>query len=587
LTGIQVPAPGRSDDPTTMGVDTGPTVVAPTAPPAPAGPPAPGGRDTTTFPGFDGLRAIAALLVLVVHAGFQTTLTLGTSVGPYAARGEMGVAVFFLISGFLLYRPFAASHLAGRPGPDTVGFFIRRFMRIVPLYWLALVVSLVVISDRLIITNVRGLAQCLLFIQGYRRGWALQGLTQAWTLDVEFAFYLFLPLFAYLVGRRARSSRSQLRVELSAVATLFLAGTALHWRMIGTHTGWADGWTVWLPVWWDLFSMGMAVAVVSAWYGREGRQPRWAMLPGSGTACWLAAAFFYWLASTQIGLPLNPIFDPTVPQDLGKHLFYGLFGLFLLLPAVFGRQRKGLVRRFLASRPMVFLGTISYGIYLWHATVIDLVMDHSGWQLWQVTFLPFFSVVFVITVAMATLTNRLVEVPCQNLARDWARRWRTASAARRAARAARPALGRPAGTHRGTGRGAGAMPEPAVAAIPAPAGPAVQGAAVQGAAVQGVSIPRSAEVPGSVGGWPASGSVPAPTSPDAVGGIDAGSGPGFFDVGPRAGRGGGFGGPGSDDTTVPAIAGAGGGESYPSGDGRRDPEPYRHGLPLTTPDELP
>jgi peptidoglycan/LPS O-acetylase OafA/YrhL len=452
---------------TTVGIDTGTTVVSPAPVPPAAGQDrsvAPGAAAAVVFPGFDGLRAIAALLVIVVHTAFQSGLTTGSSLGRYSARGEIGVAVFFLISGFLLYRPFAAAHLAGRPGPDAGGFLIRRFLRIVPLYWVALAVSLNVVgNDRIYLHGLAGIAQTAFFLQGYRQQWAIQGLTQAWTLDVEIVFYLSLPLFAGLLARRPRSPRAQVRVELAALAGLFTVGKLIHWVLIPVNSGWMDGWSVWLPVWWDLFSMGMVLAVLSAWYVQVGRQPRWAQLPGSGTACWLVAAFFYWLSSTRIGLPLSPIFDPTVKQDMLRHLCYSLFGFFLLLPAVFGRQDRGWVRPFLASRPMAFLGLISYGLYLWHATVIDLVMEHSGWTLWHIPFLPFFLAVLSLTAALSTVTYMLVERPCIGLGRDWARRLRMRSAG--AAGAAAPVVSQPTAAEAvpGLGGAAHASPVPQIA----------------------------------------------------------------------------------------------------------------------------
>jgi hypothetical protein len=134
-----------------------------------------------------------------------------TSLGPYTARGEIGVAVFFLISGFLLYRPFVAAHFAGTGAPDTAGFFIRRFLRIIPLFWVALGVTLLVVSDEVLaVHGFAGLLQCLFFVQGYREAWAFQGLTQAWTLDVEVAFYLSLPVYAWLLSRRREPARRRL-----------------------------------------------------------------------------------------------------------------------------------------------------------------------------------------------------------------------------------------------------------------------------------------------------------------------------------------------------------------------------------------
>src|SRR3954451_6600816 len=92
------------------------------------------------FSGIEGLRAAAALLVLVVHTSFASGFTLRSGAGPYTARGEVGVALFFLISGFLLYRPFVAAAFEGRPGPRLGPYLIRRALRILPLYWVALTV---------------------------------------------------------------------------------------------------------------------------------------------------------------------------------------------------------------------------------------------------------------------------------------------------------------------------------------------------------------------------------------------------------------------------------------------------------------
>ena len=92
------------------------------------------------FPCFDGLRAIAVVLVLLLHTAWISGFTLRSSLGIYTARLEIGVSIFFLISGFLLYRPFVLSHLTGERSPNTRRFWQRRLLRIVPAYWLALTV---------------------------------------------------------------------------------------------------------------------------------------------------------------------------------------------------------------------------------------------------------------------------------------------------------------------------------------------------------------------------------------------------------------------------------------------------------------
>src|SRR4051794_25208005 len=92
------------------------------------------------FPLFDGLRAIAALSVLVYHTSAYSGAQRESIVAPVLARLNTGVVIFFAISGFLLYRPFVAARMDARPGPGTFKYARRRFLRIVPAYWVALTI---------------------------------------------------------------------------------------------------------------------------------------------------------------------------------------------------------------------------------------------------------------------------------------------------------------------------------------------------------------------------------------------------------------------------------------------------------------
>src|SRR5437763_13055183 len=95
------------------------------------------------FPLFDSLRAIAALAVVTTHAAFFSG-ALNSHIPilrQVAARLDVGVTVFFFISAFLLYRPFAWAALREEPAPEVLPYAWRRVLRIVPAYWLALTVS--------------------------------------------------------------------------------------------------------------------------------------------------------------------------------------------------------------------------------------------------------------------------------------------------------------------------------------------------------------------------------------------------------------------------------------------------------------
>src|SRR3954454_5704082 len=94
------------------------------------------------------MRAIAALSVFFFHAvGFYARgSTQGNVIGPYVARLDVGVTIFFLLSGFLLYRPFVKTRREGRRPPALIPYAWRRTLRIVPAYWVALTVAALVLG---------------------------------------------------------------------------------------------------------------------------------------------------------------------------------------------------------------------------------------------------------------------------------------------------------------------------------------------------------------------------------------------------------------------------------------------------------
>src|SRR5687768_15093619 len=93
----------------------------------------------------DGYRAIAATAVLATHVGFLTGSSVDGPLAPMLSRLDVGVAIFFVLSGYLLYRPFLAAALDRRPGPSLRSYLWRRALRIVPLY------AVVVISAWLLV----------------------------------------------------------------------------------------------------------------------------------------------------------------------------------------------------------------------------------------------------------------------------------------------------------------------------------------------------------------------------------------------------------------------------------------------------
>ena len=198
------------------------------------------------YPALDGLRAQAVLLVVATHVGFQTGQTFSGPLGAVLARGDAGVALFFLLSGFLLYAPHARAHLDGPPPPPVRRYLRHRALRVLPAYWvLVAVVLLTLARDEAAPGEV---AVQLLLLQVYAPDHLLVALTHTWSLAVEASYYLVLPLLAAaLAPRRATTPERQVRRELLVLAAL--AALAVVWVVLVRGVGAVDPRVggLWLP----------------------------------------------------------------------------------------------------------------------------------------------------------------------------------------------------------------------------------------------------------------------------------------------------------------------------------------------------
>ena len=373
------------------------------------------------FPLLDGYRAIAAFMVLTTHVAFNTG-EIGTPVlGPILGRMDFGVTLFFLLSGFLLYRPWARAAMLDNRGPAVGRYAIRRAARILPAYWVMVAFTLLLLPD---IQPVRWQAWPvhLGMLHIYLPGFTLEGLTQTWSLATEVAFYALLPAIAWIAGRRGRgnpdaSTRFQLGVLVIAIL-LALTFTILRVSGgLGTNILTA----YWLPGFLDWFALGMAAAVIQVRLGMA-TPPAWmrslrqvAMATGW---CLLIAAGLAVIATTPVAGPLN--FDPAEPNSLViKHVLYGVIAAFLLLPGFLGigdvsggtPPPESWWGRFLRHPVVVYLGTISYGVFLWHLVLLRFTQEGLGLPVFGGGFWIVWPVVVLASIAVASASWFLLERP--------------------------------------------------------------------------------------------------------------------------------------------------------------------------------
>jgi peptidoglycan/LPS O-acetylase OafA/YrhL len=229
----------------------------------------------------DGVRAIAAFGVLLFHVAIETGAALNDGLGGgLLARGEVGVPIFFALSGLLLYRPWVRSVLEDRPEPDTRTYLWKRLLRIMPAYWLVVVVALLLWADGHR-ADPWTWTEMLLLLHNYDVdhwwvGLGPQGLGQMWSLSVEVAFYLTLPIIAAVL--RAYATRGGADVATRArrllVGLAVLGGLSYIYTIFEFHPDYRPWMNIWLPRSWTFFVPGMMLAVVSVWAGAGGGWPR-------------------------------------------------------------------------------------------------------------------------------------------------------------------------------------------------------------------------------------------------------------------------------------------------------------------------
>ncbi len=244
---------------------------------------------------------------------------------------------------------------------------------------------------------LRNLTLTQAYTDNYLYSYLHQGLTQMWSLAVEVAFYVALPLLAYLLlvvlCRRRLEARSAVgRPGGAGGAHAGVAGPRAHHRLPRGRCA--------------------AVAADVPRVVRGGHDPGGPAAAGGavyGLVCIPLALVCYFIASTPIAG--EPTTSPNeLRAALAKSAFYALIAALAVAPLALG-DRGGLYARFLASRPMVFLGEISYEIFLIHLITMELVMvEIVRYPIYTGSMVMLFFVTLVVTVPLAWLLHRLTRV---------------------------------------------------------------------------------------------------------------------------------------------------------------------------------
>ena len=355
------------------------------------------------FPGLDGLRAVGALAVLTTHVAFQTGESFRHGVvGTLLARLDVGVAIFFVLSGFLLSRPWWVRAELGLTAPTIGSYARKRAWRIVPVYLVAVVAALTVMREN-DGAGLRTWLSSLAMVNTYLATTLPNGLTQMWSLSVEVAFYAVLPALMWLaLGRPARISRRSGALLLGLVA-LTLVWVIWAAPALSDERAWSPA--LWLPGYLTWFAAGLWLARehVLASAGRPTHLGRLVSAVASqpGTA-WVLALGLILVAATPLAGPVA-LEQATTEAAVFKNLSYTVIGLLLVASGVWSDPR-GAFRRVFDSRVVRHLGHVSYAVFCLHLVVLAVIQHWMDYQLFSGDFL----FIWLTTVAGSLVVSEVV-----------------------------------------------------------------------------------------------------------------------------------------------------------------------------------
>jgi peptidoglycan/LPS O-acetylase OafA/YrhL len=357
------------------------------------------------LPAVEGMRACAAMGVVVTHVAFQTGHSSGVT-GRLFGRFDLAVAVFFALSGFLLWRGHAAAarDLGSRP---RTGHYLRsRVVRIMPAYLVAVVVILSLLPDSDHASLTVWLAN-LTLTQIYVPLTLTGGLTQMWSLSVEVSFYLALPIMALLARRIPVGAR------VPAIAAL--AGLSWAWGWVPlAHAGSGINPLNWPPAFFSWFAAGMLLAEWAySGIGLPHRLARRRVLMA------VVAVLAYLVAASPLAGP-EGLIPSTATQFAVKTAMGSVVAFALVAPLVL--DRLDTPHRVLGTTGMVTLGRWSYGLFVWHLAALAMVFPVLG----TFQFTGRMPAVLVFTLifgwAIAAVSYALVESPCRETLHRWEKR---------------------------------------------------------------------------------------------------------------------------------------------------------------------
>jgi peptidoglycan/LPS O-acetylase OafA/YrhL len=378
-------------------------------------------------PALEGMRGLLTLCVVFNHTAF-TAGQIGYKLANVPKNGFIGVLIdrftdvslpmLFVLSGMLLYRPYALSTIADTKSPALGPYFWRRALRTFPAYWLCTVVVILSLNHS-VLSNAWYWIRALLMLQVYQSNAMPSGMEQSWSMATDMAFYLTLPIFAVLFTKFAKRSATpagRARRLMVPLLGIIAAGYLFNWYDHLPFMGVWPNQNNWPLGWMGFVAIGMVLATLSASFEVS---PATALAPIRWINKWPIRGWVISLILTLLWC-FSPLHDQgladyrTVPVALVDHGMELIIAFLMMAPLALPHINSKFIDRVLTFTPLRLAGQISYGLYLWH---IAFIYYFNGGLMGASNFWGLFGEVMAGSLGAALISFFAVERPAQKLRR--------------------------------------------------------------------------------------------------------------------------------------------------------------------------
>ena len=349
------------------------------------------------YPYIDSLRGLAILMVIIHHTNQLSPINAPIFISKLLSNGTRGVQLFFILSAFTLFLSFARRNSS--ENHPILFFFIRRFFRIAPLYYLAIIYysfssiynfdfwfgTQPIVTKYMVFSN-------LIFLNGLSPYWANSLVPGGWSIGVEMIFY---GLFPFLFYRIATINDAIKYLIFSLIIKFLFQEILLNLTLIESNYAWREYLFYYFPSQLPVFFMGFVLYFII-----EHKN----VLNEINSKYIIA---FIPLLILQIGSRVNDLYF--------NHLLFSLafLGIIYTFYTFYGKKFR--------FRFLEYIGKISYSMYIMHFLIITLLKSQNLVDFstnWLINYIIVLAINLFLTVVVSMITYRIIELPFQNISKS-------------------------------------------------------------------------------------------------------------------------------------------------------------------------